>query len=81
MSIDKSAPYSYCYYLVARPPLTADFIFFYICLGVSVKNMPVEGFEADIFVAKPCNDGKNLEYNPAGFGAFSLEQTSLVILK
>lgn len=61
MSIERSAPYFYCYSFVALPPLTADLIFFYICLGVSVRNIPVLGHEADIFVPKPCKEGKNLE--------------------
>lgn len=81
MSIFRSAPYFYCYSLVAPPPLTAPPIFFWICFGVSVKKIPEFGFEADILVPKPCNEGKNFEYKPAGFGALSLPQTSLVILK
>ena len=48
---------------------------------MSVKNIPVFGVDADILVPNPCNDGKNLEYKPAGLGALSFAQTSLVILK
>jgi hypothetical protein len=81
MSIVKSAPYNYCYYLVARPPLTDDFTFFYIYFGESVKNIPVFGVDADILVPNPCKEGKNLEYKPAGLGALSLAHTSRVILK
>lgn len=81
MSIVRSAPYNYCSSLVALPPLTDPLIFFSIYFGVSVKKIPVFGHEADILVPKPCKEGKNLEYSPAGFGAFSFVQTSLVILK
>jgi hypothetical protein len=44
-------------------------------------NIPEFGIDADIFELKPCREGKNLLYNPAGLGAFNFEQTSLVILK
>jgi hypothetical protein len=67
---------------VALPPLKAFFFtLFSIYFGVSVMNIPEFGMDADIFELKPCREGKNLLYNPAGFGAFNLEQTSLVILK
>ena len=51
MSTVKSAPYFYCYYFVALPPLNACFfIFVSIYLGVSVKNIPVFTSDADILV-------------------------------
>jgi len=82
MSIVKSAPYFYCYSFVALPPLNAClFILPSICFIVSVMKIPEFGTEPDIFELKPCRDGKNLLYKPAGLGALSFVQTSLVILK
>ena len=49
-----------CYYLVFPPPDTDPEIFFWISFGVSVKKIPDKGVEADIFVPKPCKEGKNL---------------------
>jgi hypothetical protein len=59
--MERSAPYFYCYYFVAFPPLTACFTFLSIYLGVSVINIPEVGIDADILVPNPCNDGKNFE--------------------
>lgn len=58
----RSAPNFSCSYLVALPPLKACFlILFSIYFGLSVMKIPDVGTDADIFVWKPCSDGKNLE--------------------
>merc|ERR1712062_191573 len=82
MSTSQLPPLALCSSTDVWPPEKACLlILFFTCLGVSVKNMDELSSLALIFVWAPCNAGKNVECNKAGFLNLSVGATSRVIRK